>query len=718
MPRYRKTVTWTKPDPRRLPDWSAQGVALLADLERREMLEPLTSRVQIRRQGGFVGIDVLLFLLLFFSSRCGVGRKAFWADLRPHQRQLAALAGRRSLPSSTSVSRALDAACSETLRPLYPWLLVEIAGAEDVLRHPSVVTRDARGEAWHLFDYDGTRHVLRHRALPQGQDLPEGRRRSEPIAAPGYTGRKRGEVQIHRATLQHTGTGLWLFAALAPGNGEKRRELDDALATVVATCQALGHPLERALIRMDGAFGGVPDFTACRVHGVPFVTRLNRPDLLDQPDVRQRLCEATWARVPDSGGGPRRSAIDLGHVTVYPGETTVRDDGTPYEPVTVRVIVSRFEQDQAQRGRVIDGWQYELFALDTDAVAWPAADGVAAYFGRTAQENRFHQEDKELLLDRIFSYGLAGQEFATVIGLMTWNLQIARGFELARPPAALPVQSPSAPEIDARPVPSATAVTAAPEAEPVRVPSEPPAVFDPEGTRGHVNEALDRLDWATLLASRPGWHWRWGRGELSCPDGQVLALSSVESPPRTRVFFSGRSGVCADCGYRPACFASTVSRARKMTSVTLEGDAAARLRALWGQVARRPPTAAVPMPPRSPQPQANRRGDLPLQRPSEEPTGPYALAVSLFLPAAARHAFAHATRGLTTHVEVDLPRPRRQPRLLAATVGARQHRRLTWTERVARNALPAEAQVHVTYRGAGRLALLLDDERAQARDAA
>jgi hypothetical protein len=715
MPRYRKTVTWTKPDPSRLPDWSAPGVALLADLERRGMLESLTEQVQIRRQGGFIGIDVLLFLLLFFSSRCGMGRKAFWADLRPHQQQLAALAGRQCLPSSTSVSRALDAACSETLRPLYPWLLVEVAGALDVLRHPSVVTRDARGEAWHLFDYDGTRHVLRHRALPEGTDLPPPERRSEPIAAPGYTGRKRGDVQIHRATLQHAGTGLWLFAALAPGNGEKRRDLDAALGTVVRTCHALGHPLERALIRMDGEFGWVPDFTACRVHGVPFVTRLNRPDLLDQPDVRQRLLAAAWVRVTDAGGGPRRSAIDLGQVTVFPGETTLRDDGTPYEPVTVRVIVSRFEQAQAQRGRVIEGWQYELFAFDADPVAWPAADGIAAYFGRTAQENRFHQEDQELCLDRIFSYTLAGQEFATLIGLMTWNLQIARGFELAPPPTALPMQSPSAPEIDARPVPAATAVTGAPEAEPVRVPSERPAVFDPEGTRGQLNEALDQLDWATLLVYRPGWHWRWGRGELSCPDGQGLALSSVESPPRTRIFFSGRSGVCDDCRYRPACFASTASRARKMTSVTLEGDVAARLRALWGQVARRPPTASVPTPSPSPQPPANRRGDLPLQRLSDEPPGPYAIAVSLFLPAAARHAFAHAARNLTTHVEVDLPRPRRQPRLIAATVGARQHRRLSWTERVARNALPDEAQVRVTYAGAGRLALLLDDERAQAR---
>ena len=472
MPRYRKTVTWTKRDTSRLPDWSAQGVALFADLERRGMLEQLSSKVQIRREGGFVGIDVLLLLLLFFASRCRVGIKTFWPDVRPHKLQLAALAGRKTLPSPASVSRALDAASKEALRPLYPWLLVDVVGADEVLRHPSVVTRDARGEAWHVFDFDGTRHVLRHRALPEGEDLPEGVRRSEDIAAAGYQGRKRGDVQIHRATLQHSGSGLWLLAMLAPGNGEHRRELEQALVTVVETCQALSHPLERALLRMDGEFGWVPDFTACRDHKVPFVTRLNRPELFDQPDVRQRLLEATWATVPDSGGGPRRSAADIGLVTVYAAKDTVRDDGTPYDPITVRVIVSRFEKDIAQRGRVIEGWQYELFVLDADPVAWPAADGVAAYFGRTAQENRFGQEDKELILDRIFSYELAGQEFATMIGLMTWNLQIARGFELDRPPAELPEQQPAVAVIDARPVPASTVVTHPPEPVPVLIPSE------------------------------------------------------------------------------------------------------------------------------------------------------------------------------------------------------------------------------------------------------
>jgi hypothetical protein len=42
--------------------------------------------------------------------------------------------------------------------------------------------------------------------LPTGGDLPEALRRSEDTAAIGYSGRKRGDVQFRRATLQHSGT--------------------------------------------------------------------------------------------------------------------------------------------------------------------------------------------------------------------------------------------------------------------------------------------------------------------------------------------------------------------------------------------------------------------------------------------------------------------------------------------------------------------------------
>ncbi len=53
---------------------------------------------------------------------------------------------------------------------------------------------DRRGTRYVVFDIDGTRQAARHRALPRTSDLPAAARRLQEVCAPGYTGRKRGEV--------------------------------------------------------------------------------------------------------------------------------------------------------------------------------------------------------------------------------------------------------------------------------------------------------------------------------------------------------------------------------------------------------------------------------------------------------------------------------------------------------------------------------------------
>lgn len=51
MARSLRPVTWNGKETYRLPDWAAQGFALVRDLERRRVLEPLSERVRIRREG-------------------------------------------------------------------------------------------------------------------------------------------------------------------------------------------------------------------------------------------------------------------------------------------------------------------------------------------------------------------------------------------------------------------------------------------------------------------------------------------------------------------------------------------------------------------------------------------------------------------------------------------------------------------------------------------
>lgn len=699
---------------------------MVLNIAQRGFIEELGERVRIRREGGYCGFDILLFLLFFFGARMGVGLKTFWLRARPYGKRLAALGERRSLASSASVSRALDKVDSERTQRIASWLLYDVAGIEEVLRHPAVQTIDTNGEGWHVFDFDPTVTTLRHRALPTGGDLPEALRRSEDTAAIGYSGRKRGDVQFRRATLQHSGSGTWLYARLFPGNGRRRVELRGALDAVQETCKRLTHPLDRTLLRGDGEYGGVPELTACREARVPVLTRLTRPKLFERDDIRLRLAEATWEYVPDAMSGPRRSATELGTVTLNPAKTTVRDDGTPYAPVEVRVVVSRFrnEEGKPSRGQLIDGWQYELFVADVDPVAWPAPECVALYFGRAAEENRFAQEDRELVLDRIFSYHLPGQELATIIGLMTWNLAIARGFELETPPGDTPTTKSRDIEVDPRPGPDlsleqehpvkpslVTPESIRPET-PEEETSEAPVHKSLDDAEANLVKALSLFPWDAMLKRRPGWHWTSdGRG-LVCPDNKALVLTCITTPKgqqlRSRLNFRLSSGACSECPTYPGCTPLTHPKAIKQASFTVDTDRTSTLRSLL--------TTAQNL--RVPRPTAPKRNTRKSSSDSSarllippDPTllkGPWAAVSSLFLPAAARSLFRHIVQDATIiltvgpHLEV-VP----QPRLLARSDADRQHRRNTWRQHFQRYALAPGTPTQLTLHGPNSLARIV-----------
>ena len=677
MARSTVEVTYGDVDAARLPDGLVEAATVLMELSQRGMVDVVGQRLQIRRQGGYCGLDVWLVLLVYFTMGAGLGFRGFWEVARRHSRQLAALARRRSLPSPASVSRALDAVEFTDVRSVGPWLLVGPSEIAPVLAHPTVQTYDARGEGWHVFDLDPTVTTLRHRALPAAEDLPEPSRRSRETGAPGYSGRKRGDIQFRRVTVQHAGSGAWIHAHLSKGNGDGVADFEPALRTVVDTCSELSHPLDRTVMRSDGELGNVPGFTAFREAHLPFVTRLNRPKLYEDPDVLARLRAATWHIVPDSLSGPRRSAADLGLMTVEPGERTRRPDGSTYEPVTVRVVASIFPNDgAAKRGKTLDGFQVELFATDLPADRWPAAEVVATYFGRTAEENRFAQEDRELGLDRIVSYHLPGQELATLVGLSLWNLRIANGFALDPPPSKRPAQPIRLPVVDER----------VPQAWP----------RDPV-----VASMLARLDWTEILQRWPGWTWDPVSGELRCEDGRVLALTSVRpaehAAGRTGIIFRRPTSGCEDCPTRDDCLRSDRLKASKHAEIAVPTEIAEGLRARLTLVREH-----APMP-------ANVPG-------KSDTSAARAVTDSLFLPAAARHVDTDVYRGATLRVEVEVPpAPPPRPRLVAADVGNRQRRRKTWSQNLDRYALPDATRVRVEVAGSAALRARLGQ---QARSAA
>lgn len=684
MSRILKSVTCSRPNPSHLPDWASRGCVLLADLERRGSLLPLSERVRIRRTGGFSGVDVLLLLVHFFASGLSEGLRPFWRHASPFSRQLAALGERLALPSPASVSRALDRVELSLFRPQIAWLLAEATGADEVLTHPVVTTRDAHGESWHIFHFDPTVTALRQRPLAEGDDLPEPRRRvDEAMAVPGHRGRKRGDVVFRRATLQHAGSGLWLHGTLAPGNGDRREALEGAADVVVATCARIVCPTSHALFIMDGEFANVPAYQALRDRGLPFITRCVRYELLDQPEVRQRLRAATWFEVP-TDGGPRRSATDLGIATLPAGAQTRRADGRPYDPFAVRIVVTRYERSsEAEHGRVIDGWQYELFAVDVNAGAWPAPDAVAVFFGRGAQENRFAQEDRELDLDRVLSYHLPGQEFASVVGLMVWNLRLINGFRVAPPPAERGPAPAREDKVDRRGCPLT------PTDEPVE-PKEPEPSA-PEAAHAALREELNQVPWSSWEARNPGWGWDSERAHIQCPTGIGLRLVTVRlsksSGHRSNLHFRAPTGRCSTCPNRSTCLPGAKVE-RKSLGVTVDTPLAKKIGQRFRVVHGRPLVMVGRRPPK-PVPVSTQT--------TEAGPGSYAVHPALFLPAEARRRFDAATDDLRVAVTVTLPERRPRPVLVADAPARRQHRRKTWAEHLERYDLPDAAHVHVRY---------------------
>ena len=83
-----------------------------------------------------------------------------------------------------------------------------------------------------VFDIDGTREAARQRDLPQTDELPPEFRRLDDMCAPGYRGRKRGEVVRTRTTVSQAHSSQWLGTFGNRGNGRYREELRKGLSAI------------------------------------------------------------------------------------------------------------------------------------------------------------------------------------------------------------------------------------------------------------------------------------------------------------------------------------------------------------------------------------------------------------------------------------------------------------------------------------------------------
>jgi hypothetical protein len=270
------------------PCWFGEVTLIAHFLTRQEVLAAIEKQVRFarRRFGRYEVIDFLAVLVGYAIS----GERtleAFYEQLLPWASAFMALFGRERLPARSTLSRflaSLDQTAVEALRALFLHDLLARRLLEE--EQPGGLW-DRDGTHWLVFDVDGTREAARQRALPQTADRPTAQRRLRPLCAPGYTGRKRGEVVRTRTTVLQAHTHQWLATFGNPGNGQYREELRRAVAAIQTYFKAYDFPEERTLLRLDGQYG--TGAVLADLDGLPLVMRGKEYQLLDRAQVQARL---------------------------------------------------------------------------------------------------------------------------------------------------------------------------------------------------------------------------------------------------------------------------------------------------------------------------------------------------------------------------------------------------------------------------------------------
>ena len=369
------------------PCWWGEMSLIAHYLRYQGVLALIEERVRFaRRRFGHYDLIDFVAVLLGYAISGERTLETFYERVQPFANAFMALFGRDRLPARSTLSRflaALDQAPVEALRTLF---------LEDLVARPLEEEEhagglwDRQGTHYLVFDVDGTRQAARQRALPCTPDLPPAGRRLDEVCAPGYTGRKRGEVIRTRTTILQAHTHQWVgsFSGTSgAGNGDYRGELRQAVKAISAYVQAQALQLRQAVVRLDGQYGN--GAIVADLAGLAYVMRGKDYDLLNLPQVQARLAQPPDQQTTHPETGTCRALFDCPDLLL-----------TPTGPRT-RVIVATHPATATTppvgttRGEVV----YELFFTALPVDAFTPADVVALYLHRGAFETVLSDEDQE-----------------------------------------------------------------------------------------------------------------------------------------------------------------------------------------------------------------------------------------------------------------------------------------------------------------------------------
>lgn len=265
-------------------------------------------------------------------------------------------------------------------------------------------------------------------ALPQLESLPSPHRRFDQVCAPGYQGRKRGEVVRTRTVILQAHTHQFLGTFGGSGNGDYRGELLWAIGVIKSYATKLVLPTASVLLRLDGLYGDAAPLIDVLTADLGVIARSRDYRLLELPVVQLAL-----ARVPDQvnthpESGMTRALYDCENVPLTPTGPEVR------LVVATHALTSSSPKVGVER----DGTVYELFISTLPRPAFTASDVLDLYLHRGSFETVLADEDEEQDSDRWYSHTPCGQEFCQVLaqweavwGTETRNLRLELGQKLS-----------------------------------------------------------------------------------------------------------------------------------------------------------------------------------------------------------------------------------------------------------------------------------------------
>ena len=414
------------------PCWLGEVTLIVQHLRQQGVLDAITQQVCfVRRRFG--QYEVIDFLAVLFGYAISGERtlEAFYERLLPFAQPFMSLFDRARLPSRSALSRflaSLTEAATEALRTLF--LADLLARHLDKERYTGKLI-DRVGNEHVVFDIDGTREAARQRALPQTPELPAPQRRLNKVCAPGYTGRKRGEVVRTRTVVSQAHSYQWLGSFGNRGNGLYREELRRALAAIGGYLEAHHLSSSCALLRLDEQYGA--GAVIADLADFPFVMRGKNYSVLDRPEVQSRLHLPADQQFSRSESGLVRQLYDCPDVPVGP------------EGVCCRVVVATHPaaEKKSRIGHTRKGVVYELFFTHLPPDAFTASDVVGLYLHRGAFEPALAEEDQEQ------DEGLAGvvmrppgkkrgKSSVSGSGISAWSWVISLSRLPCAPPRLLP----------------------------------------------------------------------------------------------------------------------------------------------------------------------------------------------------------------------------------------------------------------------------------------